>query len=155
VDVDAVRETERVDRVVGQDDDEQQRDVEEIPVDVLQDEREGPLAEIRLARLADRAVRRISPERLVVRAAVVIAGDPEAAGRPENQERRRERQRAGPPSRLWPEPGVRALTEEERRIERREVRAKFEVLALKRSPRRVHDECREPEKHRERLNPPE
>ena len=69
-------------------------------MDVLQDQRERVLAAIRLARLADRARRRIGPERLVVGAAVVVAGEAEAARRPEDQQRRRERQRARPPARL-------------------------------------------------------
>ena len=41
--------------------------------------------QIGLARLADGAGGRIGPERLVVGAAIVIAGEAEAAGRPQDQ----------------------------------------------------------------------
>ena len=51
-------------------------------MDVLQHERKRSLAQIGLARLSHRAGRRIGPERFVVRAAVVVAGEPEAARRP-------------------------------------------------------------------------
>jgi hypothetical protein len=73
----------RHDGVVGQDDDEQQAEIQEVAVDVLHDERERSLTPVRLARLADGAARRILPERLVVGAAIVITGEPEAARRPE------------------------------------------------------------------------
>ena len=68
-------------------------------MDVLQDQRERLLTAIALARLADRAGRRVRPERLVVGAAVVVAGEAEAAGRPQNQQRRGKRERARPPAR--------------------------------------------------------
>ena len=89
----AVGEPERLPHVARQEEQEQHRDVQEVAVDVLQDEREGPLAQIALPRLADGAVRRIGPERLVVRAAVVVAGDPEQPGKRQDDQRRRERQR--------------------------------------------------------------
>ena len=79
-----------------------QRQVEEIAVDVLEDQRERVLAAVALARLADGAGRRVGPERLVVGAAVVVAGEAEAARRPEDQQRRRKRQRAGPPAGCGP-----------------------------------------------------
>ena len=51
-------------------------------MDVLEDERKGGLAAVRLARLADGAGRRIGPERLVIGAAVVVAGEPETGREP-------------------------------------------------------------------------
>ena len=50
---------------------------------------------------------RVRPERLVVGAAVVVAGEAEPARRPEDEERGRKRHRGRPPARLRPEPGVR------------------------------------------------
>src|SRR5690348_1102009 len=44
--------------VMREKDQEQQRDVHEVAMDVLENQRERPLAEIRLARLTDGAVRR-------------------------------------------------------------------------------------------------
>ena len=71
-------------------------------MDVLEDERKRLLAEVLLARLADGAGRRIGPERLVVGAAIVVAGEAEAARRPEDQERGRKRQRRRPPAGFGP-----------------------------------------------------
>ncbi len=61
---------------------------------ILQNQRKASFAEILLARLAHRARRRIGPERFVVCAAVVVTGQPEKAGYPENEKRRRKRQKA-------------------------------------------------------------
>src|SRR5262245_29126350 len=83
--------------VEGEDDQESEPEVEEVAVEVLEEEREGALAAIAAARLADRAGRRVGPERLVVGAAVVVAGETEAARSPQDQERGRERHPAGPP----------------------------------------------------------
>ena len=47
-----------------------------------------------------------------------------------------------------------ALTEEQRRIKRGEVRPELVVVPLKRGPGRVDDEGREPEKSDEGLHPP-
>src|SRR5688572_28629359 len=65
--------------------DKQEREVEEIAVHVLHDQREGTLAEIRFSRFAHGAGRRIGPERLVIGAAIVITGEPQSARRPENE----------------------------------------------------------------------
>src|SRR5207237_7665279 len=70
----SVGESEPVDCVDEQNDEEQQREIEEVAVHVLQDERKRSLAEIGFSRFSDRTPGRVSPERLVVRAAVVIAG---------------------------------------------------------------------------------
>ena len=65
----------------GQDHVEDQRDVEEIPVDVLAQQREPGLAGIAAARRGDRAGRRGQPPRPVVGPAVVVAGQPEPSGK--------------------------------------------------------------------------
>ena len=57
-----------------------ERQIQEVAMDVLQDERERVLAPVARSRFTDRARRRIGPERLVVRAAVVVAGEAEAGG---------------------------------------------------------------------------
>src|SRR5438105_4247968 len=110
-----IGEPHRLPDVVEKDDEEHQGEVEEVAVDVLQDERERALAEVALAWLAHRARRRIGPECLVVRAAVVVAGHAEAAGGPQDEQGGRERQRHRPPCRPEAEPPV--LSEEEGRVE--------------------------------------
>ena len=72
-----IGEPERLPHVVGEDQQDRQRQEQEVAMDVLQDERKRVLAPVARARLADGARRRIGPERLVVRAAVVVAGEPE------------------------------------------------------------------------------
>ena len=62
-----------------------QREIQKIAVDILQDQRKGAFAPIGLARFAYGAGRRIGPERFVVGAAVVVAGDAKTAGGPEDQ----------------------------------------------------------------------
>src|SRR4029077_8494474 len=80
----------RLPNVDGKNHYKNQREIKKITMDVLHDEREGTFAQISLARLAHRAGRRISPEGLVIGASIIIAGEPEPARRPENQERGRE-----------------------------------------------------------------
>src|SRR2546430_14009310 len=75
-------------------DDEEEREIEKIPVHVPHDQREGTPAQVSLPRFADRAGGWISPEGFVIRAAIVIAGQPQAAGRPENEQRRRKQEPA-------------------------------------------------------------
>src|SRR5688572_20320646 len=123
-------------------------------MDVLEDERERILAQVLLARLADGAGRRVGPERLVVGAAVVVAREAEPAWRPQDQQRGRERERCGPPRRLRPEPAVRSLTEEQRRVEGGEIRAVLVVVALERCPGRVYDEPAQHDEREQRLRPP-
>ena len=108
--------------------------------------------QIALARLADGAGGRIGPERLVVRAAVVVAGEPEAAGHPQDQQRRRERAETAATT-----PGFGRRTsacgdvaEEQRRVERREVRAELVVRVLEPRPGRVDDERGESEERQQR-----
>ena len=121
------------------------RDVQEIAVDVLDDEREPALAEVLLARLADGASGRIRPERLVVGAAVVVAGEPEPDRSPENQRRGREVQERRPPRRLRrsAEPRVRRRAEQQRRVHRRQVRPALVVRVRVPGPGRIDDERRE------------
>ncbi len=140
--------------VVGEDHDEDEGEVQEVAVHVLQDQRERALAAVALARLAHRAGRRVGPERLVVGAAVVVAGQAEAARRPQDQERGRPRQPAEPPRWLGPEPGMVGVTEELGRVERRKVVAVGVVLALESSPGGVDDEGGEAQKYGDRLKPP-
>ena len=150
----AVGEPHRLPHVVRQHDQEEEREIQEIAVDVLENQRERVLAEVFLPRLADAAGRRVRPERLVVGAAVVVAGETEAARRPENQERCRKRQRGRPPARLRPEPAMGTLTEEQRGVERREVGPELVVLALECCPGRVDDESAEHGEGQKRLRPP-
>ena len=63
---------------------------------VLQDERERLLTPVRVARLTDRARDRVRPERFVVRAAVVVAGESEESRERQDQQGRRERRKARP-----------------------------------------------------------
>ena len=71
------------------------REIKKIAVNVLNDQREIFFAQIRFARFADGAVDRVGPERLVIRAAIIIAGETETGRNPQNQKCRRERQPAG------------------------------------------------------------
>ena len=84
-----------------------EREEQQVAVDVLQDERKRVLAAVARARLADGAGRRIGPERLVVGAAVVVAGQPEERRDRQDQQRRRERQPGRPRRGLRSEPAVR------------------------------------------------
>ena len=85
-----IDEPHRFPDIVGENENENEREVEKIAMHVLHDEREGTFAEIGFARLADGAGRRIGPERFVICAAVIITGEPESARRPKNQKRGRE-----------------------------------------------------------------
>src|SRR4051812_35145819 len=79
-------------RVVREDEEVADRRVHEVAMQVLQDEREGPLAGVRLVRLADGARGRREPVGFVVSAAVVVTGESKTGGRDEDQERRRVRE---------------------------------------------------------------
>ena len=84
----AVHKPQGFPNVVRENEQEQQPKVEEVTVDVLHDERKGPFTEKNLARLADGARRRVGPKRLVIGAAVIIAGESKTRRRPQNQQRR-------------------------------------------------------------------
>src|SRR5262245_18026018 len=87
-----ISELRRDDRVVAENHDEQQREVEKVSMDVLEDQRKLSLAAIIVSRLTDRTCRRIRPKCFVVRAAIVITGEPKSARSPKDQKRRRDRQ---------------------------------------------------------------
>ena len=70
-------EVEREDRIPPEEREHDDREVERVAVDVLEDEREPRLAAVFRARVRDRAGRRRPEERAVVGAAVVVAGDAE------------------------------------------------------------------------------
>src|SRR6266581_8588102 len=112
------------------------------------------LATIRFARFAHSAGRRVRPERFVISAPIVVAGEPESARRPENQQRGRKRHPAGPPARFRAKPTVGGIAEKFRGIKGREVRAPAVVRALERGPGRVDDKSRESEERQQRLYPP-
>src|SRR5438552_2789304 len=71
-----IREPHRLPGIDAEDQEDPGGDEQHVAVDVLQDQRKGILAAITRARLAHRARRRIRPERFVVSAAIVVAGDP-------------------------------------------------------------------------------
>jgi len=113
-------------------------------VDVLDDEREGTLTEIFLARLADGTSRRVRPERFVICAAIVIAGETESAGGPEYEHGAGNSE--GQPVRELAEPGIVAGEAENfRRIKWREVGAEAVMVALEGGPSGVDDERSETE----------
>src|SRR5262249_51553853 len=78
-----------VPNIVREDQDEDQRQVQEIAMDILNDQRERALTPIVRSRFAHRARRGIGPERFVVGPTVVVAGKAKPGGRPNDQERRR------------------------------------------------------------------
>src|SRR6266404_6249854 len=121
---------------------------------VLHYERERSFAPVAFARLTDSTRRRISPECFVIRAAVVVTGDTKSRGCPQNQQSRRENEPAGPPARFRSKPTVWRIAKNFRRIKRRNVIAKEIILSLKRSPRGIDDENRQPNKNQEGLSPP-
>src|SRR4051794_34047845 len=67
--------------VVGEKNQKYERQIKKIAVHVLKDEREFSLAAVAGARLANGARRRVSPKRLVVGAAIIIAGETKSARR--------------------------------------------------------------------------
>src|SRR2546423_1136536 len=100
-------EPERFPNVVTQDENKNEREIQKIAVHVLHDQRKGALTEISFARLANGAGGRIRPERLVIGASIIIAGQPEPARRPKNQKCRRKNQPPRPPTGFRSEPAVR------------------------------------------------
>src|SRR5205085_9514520 len=85
-----IRKPQRFPNVVGQKTNQQDAEIQKVAVNILHDQRKEALAQIGLARLPDCAGGRIGPERFVIRAAIVVAGESKKAWRPKNQERRRE-----------------------------------------------------------------
>src|SRR5438445_13439343 len=101
----------RLPHVVSQNKDKKKCNVQKVAVNVLYDEWERTFAEISFARLAHCARRRVCPKGFVISAAVVIAGEPKSARRPQNQKRRRKQQPCGPPNCFSSEPSVGVVTE--------------------------------------------
>lgn len=93
-------EVEGYDNIPPKENEEDQRRVKEITVNVLCNERPSVLARKALSRLADAASGRIGPKSLVVRATVVVARKSKQRREGKNEKRRRERQPMGKPS--WP-----------------------------------------------------
>src|SRR2546426_5200948 len=123
-------------------------------MDVLEDERQRVLAPIPVACLPDGAGGGIGPERLVVGAAIVVAGQPESGRGPKYQKRRRERKPPRPPLRLWPEPGMRRVAEDLRRVEGREIRSPGVVGPLESRPGCVDDEAQQDDEGDDGRHPP-
>src|SRR5438045_1781265 len=90
-------EPERFPNIVAQDQNENEREIQKIAMHVLHDERKRALAPITFPRFADGARRRVSPERFVIRASIIITGQPKTARRPQNQQRRRKNTPIRPP----------------------------------------------------------
>src|SRR5690349_2970107 len=79
---------ERLPDVARENDQKHERHVEEVTMDVLNDERKAAFAQVALPWLADGAVRWVGPERLVIRAAIVIAGHAKQPRERKDQQRR-------------------------------------------------------------------
>jgi hypothetical protein len=141
--------------VVREQADEEDTDVEKVAVDILNDEREGFFAAIFFARLADGAGGRVGPEGLVVGAAIVVASEAEAAGRPQDQHGAGDK--GGEPRGSRAEPGRLAGcgAEEDRRIERRKIRAVAVMDALESGPGGINDESGQSEEGEQGLQPPQ
>ena len=151
-----IGEPHRLERVVGEQDDEDDCDIHEVTMHILDDQREGTFAEKGFARFTDGAVDRVSPECFVISAAIIITGETKSARRPQNQERGRKRKEVRPETGRAVENGVRRIAPDFRRVKRRDVIGASDpvVVSLKRRPRRINDERHEPEKYEERLHPP-
>ena len=91
---------------MGKDEQEAEREIKEVAMEVLKDQRKGIFAQVALARLADGARGGIGPEGFVVGAAIVVAGQAKARRGPKDEKRGRERQPAGPPTRFGTEKAV-------------------------------------------------
>src|SRR5207247_10485718 len=89
-------------RLPEQDEREREHEVERVPVQVLEDEREPRLSRVPPVGLGDRARRRRQPEAAVVGLAVVVAGGAEEQREGEDQEGRRHAEPAeGPVAEQW------------------------------------------------------
>jgi hypothetical protein len=141
-DAEAPVEGEGADGVVPEEREEDDRQVEKVPVNVLQDEGERRLPAIAAPRrFPDGARGRIEEERAVISLAVVVARRAEPEGAHEDQKRRRKR----PPAMF----GI-----DQRRVERREIGPPLVVAAFERADRRVDGERSENEHDRRDLDPP-
>src|SRR5664280_606592 len=148
--------TEGHEGVDGQDDVEHQAGIEEVPVDVLQQQRKSRLTAVGAVCVGDRAGGRRHPERPVVGLAVVVAGQPESEG--EDQDEQGGGDRPPGDDRARVASGHAALGEA-RRVERRdevavEARTGVVVLVHERRPAGVADEQGEHGGRDDLLNPP-
>src|SRR5580698_7142390 len=153
-DAEAVWKAEGHDCVIDKEGPDQVGKPQEVAVKILQDKWEASFAEIAFTRLAHGTCRRIGPERLVIRATVVVTGQAEEAGYPENEECRRKRQKARIPAWLGAEERVRGAAEEFWRIERRYIWSEGVMAVLKCRPCGVHDERAKPEEYSCGRKPP-
>ena len=87
-----VGKPERKPRIITKNENENDRQVEEVTMNILEDQREVAFPKIRLPRLAHRAIHRVHPERLIISAAIIIAGKAESGGNPHDQEGRGKRE---------------------------------------------------------------
>ncbi len=79
-----VGEPKRIPDIVNEKDDKNQREVEKITMNILQNKRKLSLAAIAVTWLADGTRGRVCPERFVIRAAIVITGETKTRRRPKN-----------------------------------------------------------------------
>src|SRR5581483_5071581 len=98
---------------------EQERQVEKIAMNVLENQGKPPLAAVCIARLAHCTGGRIRPESPVIGAAVIIAGEAKQPRSPKDQQCGRPRQPRRPPGKLRTEPAVRRVAEQLGRVEGR------------------------------------
>src|SRR5689334_1078607 len=118
--------------IIRQNPDEDDRNIHKVAMHVLHDQRKRTFTEISFARLANGACGRISPERFVIRASIIVAGQPKSAGRPENEQRGRKQKPTGPPNWFAAKPRVRRVSKNFRRIKRRNVITEKIIASLKR-----------------------
>src|SRR4029077_8676734 len=81
----SISKPQRFPNVIGQNKQEKERQIKKIAVRVLHDQRERTLAPIGFSRLTYCACRRISPERFIIGAAIIITRQPESPRRPKNE----------------------------------------------------------------------
>src|SRR5476651_2151693 len=81
-----ILESARLHEVNEQQQDEDQREIQSIPVQVLHDERQTILAPVTLARLPNRTGKWVRPECFVVGAAVIVAGEAKEPRERQDQE---------------------------------------------------------------------
>src|SRR5215471_12861092 len=116
-DAEAISEPTGLPDIEKQNDNKNQRQVQEVAVNILEDERKGTLTEVLLARFTDGTGGRVGPKSLVVSATIVIASDAESAGGPEDEECSREWKERREPRRLAAKPGVQRISPQLRRVE--------------------------------------
>src|SRR4029077_17967759 len=101
-----------------------------------------------------RACRRIGPKRFVIGAAVVVAGHPEQAWNPENEQRWRKGQKVRIPSRFRAKQGVRGTAEKLGGIKRRKIRTIGVMAVLTRRPVGIEQKRAETQEDCRRRKPP-